>query len=91
MGSSSKRRHPDRVPRLPPEGVPLSFFRLFGEADPELCRAVARFVDGGKREYTVTALLADIGARPGFGFSRSRGYEILRAGRWLLLRERRVT
>jgi hypothetical protein len=83
-----KSREASRIPRLPPRGVPPEFFRRFGPLDPETCKSVAEFCDELRRGFTVNASLSDIGARPGYGFSRSKGYELLRAGRYLLLKER---
>lgn len=82
-GPSPGPRSP-RVPRLPPKDVPLGFYRRFGDLDPAKCKAVAVYVDWERRSIRVDMALIEIGARAGFGFGRTKGFDYLKAGRYLL-------
>jgi hypothetical protein len=78
---------------LPPRTLPAWWLRNFGKIDPEAAERVAEYVQREAvdriRGKSVAGALSEIAEQFGWR-SRSRGFEVLRAGRHLLWRKRRA-
>lgn len=73
---------PRRVPRLMPVDVDPQFYEMFGDLDPTECAKVALYVDREKRRMCVEMAVIQIGSE--LGFSKSKGFKLLKAGRYLI-------
>lgn len=83
------RKIKTRIRPLPVASVPAAYLSRFGRIDPEAARRVAKHVQENAvnrfRFKTVDGALREVAAA--LFMSRSTGYRVLRAGRWLLWRE----
>lgn len=78
---------PPRARRLPPKHLPPDFVAAFGELDPALCRRVAEFVDYERRQFKTREAVREIGDAEGFGVTK--GFSLLMAGRFLIVKASR--